>query len=131
MPNKKTKNSALSLAIITLAASFFFGLLADPPIVSAQTLECQTACQTGLLKLAAEKDKNQLREAAKRQLQEAGLEAIRNCFSQIYGQSFSILGFPNLPNLSEALNQLCRSTQFTLSVKDFSLPQISLKDLTK
>ncbi|MDR2422815.1 MAG: hypothetical protein LBE01_05490 [Deltaproteobacteria bacterium] len=125
MPLKTTLGKAMAIVLATIA------FLSFQPAAMAEEAECQESCATGRAKLVAEKTKNQKRYEAQLQLKEAGRAAIRDCFSVIYSQSFSIAGFPNLPDLSEALKELCRSVERSFSIQDYSLPQPTLKDILK
>jgi hypothetical protein len=118
---------------LTLALTFAIatGVLSETPSALAQETECRASCQTGQTKLAAEKAKNRQREEAKKQLNELAKKAMRDCFKIVYSQNYSLLGFPIPPNLNEALNEICRASQWTLKDQDYGSPQISLQDLIK
>ncbi|MDR1394795.1 MAG: hypothetical protein LBK52_01315 [Deltaproteobacteria bacterium] len=126
--------AGLAALVLGTALALILGLPslapASTPASSSETV-CQGACQTGREKLAAEKNKNQKRRENGRIFQEAGQKAVRSCLDSIYGQTRSILNFPELPDLSGVLGQICRGSQFSMgqfSLPDLSLPQNSLTD---
>ncbi|MDR0549564.1 MAG: hypothetical protein LBI10_09200 [Deltaproteobacteria bacterium] len=121
-------NLAKTLSL-TLIVALGIGLYAKPAL--ATETECQVACQTGQAKLVAEKNKNQKREDANRVLKDMSQKIVSECFAAIYAQNYGLLGYPGIPNLSEALSEICRNAQKVLNSQDYSLPGFSFQDLYK
>jgi hypothetical protein len=84
---------------------------------------CPGACRTGLDKMTAEKNKTQKRREASEPWKEAGRTAMKTCLSAVYSQIRPVLGFPNLPDLVGALEEICRRRGSPPQLPGFSLPQ--------
>ncbi|MDR1870730.1 MAG: hypothetical protein LBS60_02180 [Deltaproteobacteria bacterium] len=123
---------ARRLMALLLTLSFWgVGELTAPNVATANEAQCQTACQTGQNKLTAEKAKNQKRKDDLEILKEAERAVTRECFKTIYNQSLALLGYVRLPDLSQILQELCQTTQWSPPNLDYSLPQPTLKDFLK
>jgi hypothetical protein len=139
-PTRRNAPSRWPLAFLlslTLGLSLTWSL--PPYALAAQEAECQNACQAGRAKLAAEKAKNQRRQASQAPLREAGQAALRECLATIYSQAKPLLGFPNLPDLTRVLGEICRAGQNELTGalarswlnQDLALPGLSLEEIFK